>query len=545
MEKKTNIKFHIIAIISIIIFCFAISPRTLQNDTFYTIKIGEHILENKSIDMKDPFSWHEDLPYTYPHWAYDVFIYLIYNLGGMEGIYVSTVFFSCVLGLLMYYTQCKLSKNKLTSFLLTIGAMCLLRSFVAARAQLMTFILFILTIYFIEKFLQTKKKKYAIGLIIIPIIIANIHLAVWPFFFVLFLPYIAEYLLAFLTDFSMWIKLNIILKNKRIDRLSKKPQKQEQLKKKVEKLKIKYEEMKEKQDNYRKHPYRLIIEKNDNIKYLILIMIICAFTGLLTPLGNTPYTYLYNTMQGNTTEHINEHLPLVLIESKYMLCIIAMFLGILIFTDTKITLRDLFMLGGLTILTLMSKRQFSMFVLICSYILNRLICQLFNKYDPKGTEIMIKYITKVSGIVITLALIVSCSWILLKDKIHDDIVNPNSYPVEAVKYIKENLDVENMRLYNEYNYGSYLLFNDIPVFIDSRADLYAPEFNGGRDIFSDFIDISSIGTYYENKFKEYKITHVMMYKDAKLNMFISRNKDYKELYKDKKFVLYERLVKDE
>ena len=63
-EKKTidknSIRFTIMAVILIAIFCFAISPVTLQNDTFYTIKIGEHILQN-GIDMKDPFSWHENL----------------------------------------------------------------------------------------------------------------------------------------------------------------------------------------------------------------------------------------------------------------------------------------------------------------------------------------------------------------------------------------------------------------------------------------------------------------------------------------------------
>ena len=53
LDKKTKIKFNIIAIISIIIFAFAISPKTLQNDTFYTIEIGEYILEN-GITMRRP-----------------------------------------------------------------------------------------------------------------------------------------------------------------------------------------------------------------------------------------------------------------------------------------------------------------------------------------------------------------------------------------------------------------------------------------------------------------------------------------------------------
>ena len=78
MDKNTKMKFNILAIICIIIFSFAVAPKTLQNDTYYTIAIGEHIMEN-GIDGQDPFSWH-DLKYTYPHWLYDVGIYLIYSM---------------------------------------------------------------------------------------------------------------------------------------------------------------------------------------------------------------------------------------------------------------------------------------------------------------------------------------------------------------------------------------------------------------------------------------------------------------------------------
>lgn len=79
-ENNTKIKFTIMAILLITVFCIAIVPKSFQNDTFYTIKIGEYILEN-GITMKDPFSWH-DLDYTYPHWAYDVGTYLVYNSWG-------------------------------------------------------------------------------------------------------------------------------------------------------------------------------------------------------------------------------------------------------------------------------------------------------------------------------------------------------------------------------------------------------------------------------------------------------------------------------
>jgi len=160
MDKKTKIKFNVLAIICIIIFSAVLSPKTLQNDTFYTISIGEHILEN-GVDMQDPFAW-TDLKYTYPHWLYDVGIYLIYNLGGMTGIYISTIILSCILGVLLYITNIKVNKNNFISFLFTIGVMYLMKDFIAARAQLVTFILFVLEILFVECFLEKKKIIYAV-----------------------------------------------------------------------------------------------------------------------------------------------------------------------------------------------------------------------------------------------------------------------------------------------------------------------------------------------------------------------------------------------
>lgn len=546
MENKTKINFNIVAIVCIIVFCGVIAPITLQNDTFYTIRIGEHILEN-GIDMHDPFSIH-DIPYTYPHWLYDVGIYLIYKVGGMLGIYISTIVLSCILGLTIYYANKKITKNYLVSFLLTLGVMYVLRGFIAARAQLLTYILFTLQILFIEQFIETKKKRYAFELIIIPIIIANVHLAVWPFYFIPFLPYIAEYLIAVLLDTHIVHKLDMKLRNNKIKNLSKKQEQEE----KIAKLELinkrkqeKFEKELEKQKQRRENPYKLKIVKKDNVKWLIVIAIICLLTGLLTPLGDTPYTYLVKTMQGNTTQSINEHLPMVLIESNYTIAIIAIILSVTVFTDTKIRLKDFFMLGGLIVLALMSRRQLSMLALLGVYSINRLLTDLFYKYDREGLTKFTQIIASGFGKIITILLIVLLSIAIYKSQAGDKLIDANAYPVEASKYIKENLNLEEIRLYNEYNYGSYLLFEGIPVFIDSRADLYTPEFNGDidKDVFTDFIKTSALNIHYETIFNKYGITHLIIPNNAKINLFISRDDNYKQLYKDSQFVIYERLNK--
>ena len=557
MDKKTKIKFNILAIFAIIIFCFAITPKTLQNDTYYTIKIGEHIMQN-GIDMKDPFSWHENLPYTYPHWAYDVAIYQIFNLGenigigGFTAIYISTVILAMILGVLIYFVTNKICKNQLISFFITLGVMYMLKSFIAARAQLVTYILFVLQILFIEQFLATKKKRYAIGLIIIPVVIANVHLAVWPFYFVLFLPYVVEYIIAVIADSDFIYKFSIKFNKRKAKKLSLKNGKEEKVKavtEKIDKLQEKLENAQRTRDKRRANQYRLILKKEDAGKWLIVIMIICTFTGLLTPLGDTPYTYLIKTMQGNTMDSISEHLPLTLINAKDILVVFILFLAVLIFTDTKMKTRDFFMLAGLTLLSFMSRRQVSMFVLICGFIFAKMLVELVNKYDIEGSDKLIKGMTTFLGKTLTILLVVLVSFCLYRPKINAPIVSKSSYPIEASNYILNNLDVKEIKLFNEYNYGSYLLYRGIPVFIDSRADLYAPEFNGtkgedgkyhGRDIFSDYVNITSISTYYDDKFNEYGITHVLIKKGSKLNMLIKRNDNYKELYSDNNFVLYER-----
>lgn len=503
MKKQTI--FKIMAIILIAIFCISITPKTLQNDTFYTIKIGEHIIKNGEIDMKDPFSWHEELEYTYPHWLYDVIIYLIYSIGEMTGIYISTCIFAVILGLTIYEINSKLSKNKVVSFLITIGAIYMLRDYIAARAQLVTFTLFILQMFFMEKLIDTKQKRYGIGLIAISILIANLHVAVWPFMFILYMPYIAEYIIS-------------IIEEKSAKKYGKEV----------------------------KQGDKIIIIKKDGTKYLVIVMLICVLTGLLTPLGpTTPYTYLIKTMQGNTTQNISEHLPMTLINCTDVLCVIIILLAILTFTDSKIRLADLFMIGGLTLLMLYSKRQSTMFVIMGSVILNRILYNWMEKWVPNIDEKLIRTCTTKFGAFLISLSVISLSIYFVKPKIDAVYIDKSTYPVQMSDFIlqyfeENNINLDDVRLYNEYNYGSYLLYRGIPVFIDSRCDLYAPEYNG-QDIFMDFIESSNISIWFEDVLEKYDITHIILYKNSKMNMIIKDgNLDgYKLLKEDDYFVFYE------
>lgn len=546
-EKVLNIKFIIMAIICICLFSVAIVPKDLQNDTFYTIKLGELILEN-GIDMQEHFAWHEGLPYTYPHWLYDIIMYLVFMVGGFNGLYISTIVLTAVLGIIMYLTNAKLTKNTVIPFFTTILMLYVGRMFFTARAQLVTFILFVLEIYYIERFLETKKKRFAVGLLLIPVAIANIHAAVFPFYFILYMPYIAEYAISTFIGKDIIAKICLKLDKANLKMLEKKEKLSEKQEKELALIKSRIEKNEailgeDETEKIKKEPYKIIVKDNKNVIHLIGLMIVALAMGMLTPIGDTPYTYLINTMQGTTTQNISEHLPIVLYSSLYVFGFIIIAVCLISFTKVKLKLSDLFLLGGLIFLTIMSRRQQSMLFFVGILVINKIVCQLIEEFDKDGVKEILKYLTSFIAKIIIYTVFVAYM-IYALNKLKDvEIVSNKAYPIEAVEYIQENIDIEKMKLFNEYNFGSYILFKDIPVFIDSRADVYDPAFNGWEDdIFRDFINLTNASNDYEEKFEHYGITHLLIYRNSTLDKVLRLDTDYNELYKDEKFIIYERLT---
>lgn len=552
-KKLTRYKFHVVIAILLIIHCISMAPKGLQNDTFYTIKVGEYIAQNGIGNLTtDPFSWHE-LPYTFPHWLYDLSIFGIYSLGGMTGIYISTIILTCILGLSIYFTSNKISKNAPVSALITFIAMYLLQPYLAARAQLVTFSLMVLTIYLIEKFLENAKKRYAVGLVALSLLIVNLHMAVWPFFFVLFIPYFFEYVVSLnIFTFDLILKAKILWQRYRA---------KDGYEKRIAELKEKIEQNKQKRAEIQKNPYKIRVTRNDNIKKLFWVVVICACMGIFTPTGvTTPYTYLYKTMSGNTMQVINEHLPLDLASNQDFVAFFVMFIVVLTFIDIKIDLKHLCYYLGILYLALNARRQVSMFLVICTPILAKLIGEIFEKYAPKLQEDLIKIITNFYGKVIFATIVIIISIQEFKPKINEQYYTNQDYPIYAAEWIKENLDYKNIKLFNEYNYGSYLIYEGIPVMIDSRCDLYTPQYNtktgnpaDGQDIFMDVQNVATGDAKYNEVFDQYGITHVITYSDSSLNKKLKSDSDYKKIYpttleqkmQDDRFVIYEKIEKDE
>ena len=102
----------------------------------------------------------------------------------------------------------------------------------------------------IEKFLENPKKiRYSLGIIISSILVANLHVAVWPFIFVLSLPYIAEYIISCFSDVIIYRKFNILYKKILLKLNSKNSEKVEKIKNSLDQIYISNEKRKVAREN--------------------------------------------------------------------------------------------------------------------------------------------------------------------------------------------------------------------------------------------------------------------------------------------------------
>ena len=94
---------------------------------------------------------------------------------------------------------------------------------------------------------------------------------------------------------------------------------------------------------------------------------------------------------------------------------------------------------------------------------------------------------------------------------------------------------------NGSNVGVQPMLPDCEINYD-LGYVYDPQFNKWEDdIFRDFINLSGACSDYEKKFEHYGITHLIIYEDSALDKVLRLDSNYKELYKDDNFIIYERL----
>lgn len=485
---KKNKKIYVILALFVIFITAVSVRRVMQNDIFFTIATGREMLLN-GYDNMDHLTWHEGLSFYKLRWAFDIIMTLLYNATGFTGIYIFVVLIAVITMLSLFYILIKQKNNIVLAFIATICSSLIMAGIgtFTARAQIMSYLFLLLEVFFIERLLITNKKRYYIYLSLISILLVNFHASVWPVSIILVMPFLAEAI------------LNKIIKKKK-------------------NIKLEIEDL--------------------NIKPLIITIILLFIGSFLSPIGVYTYIYMFKVMGTISSEFIAELQPTNLLTSLGMCSMLVVYTIIALATKAKIKVRDLLLFFGLFIMAALAVRNQSFFYIIGFIPLTRIVNDFFETYD---NEHLLEKLTCKLNNNLTLTILAICILIFMiptiVQRFNEEYVDKTAYPVDATEYILNNLDYENMRIYDHFNFGSYLEFKGIKTFIDSRCEVYCKEFNN-VDILEDWLNVINCTKHYDEIFEKYNIDYAIVYNTEKINTYLSKDENYIKLYEDDYFSIY-------
>jgi len=249
-------------------------------------------------------------------------------------------------------------------------------------------------------------------------------------------------------------------------------------------------------------------------------------------------------MDGISTKFISELQPIHPLENVSLLTITFLAIGLFGFTKTKFYLKDILFVFGLILFAMMAGRNIFFLYLIGSIYLTNMLAECMHTYMGEET-VKHCFESMEKSLLVVVVVFYFTSIIAIKNfsyQLVKSYVNPLYYPEGATEWILENMDVKSMRIWNHFNWGSYLEFKGIKVFVDSRSGMYTEQENKGCTVLNDWylIDTDQVG--YEEIFEKYQITHILVRKSERLNHHLIEDEHYHAIYEDDTFILYEKRV---
>ncbi len=483
--RNNSVPFLIICIFSIASF-----QTICANDLFFDLKTGENLL-NCGFDFKDHFSWIPDLTYIYLHWFYDIIIYSIYKIASYDGLFVFFLSIFMFFSLLYYFCINKHINNKIVSTVFSIIMIYLCNYAFVTRVQSIIYLLMFLEIVLLEKLYKNGDRKYSLYLLIISLLVVNLQMPIWILFTIIFVPYILEILFYMLQQRKEFL-----------------------------------------------NPFKF--EKPKNAKLFLLTFCAILLSGLCSPLTYYSYIYCFQTLNNPiyTLINIGEMQPTKLIYTKKVLIIhILLYIGIYLH-KLKISFRDFCLILGLFVFSLIVNKNVIFYIFIICYILIKTV-----NYQSIISCIE-KYLKRVNRPIVNSILfvfLILCLLLVLYVKYNSfNNYGIEYYPVGIADYLIDNTDYKNIRLYTDFNNGSYYAFRDIPVFVDSRAEVYIADFNGGSDVLLDYINLSDI-EYSEELLTKYDFDYLSIPKGTKFHYIINNDNDYILIYSYHEFDLFKHI----
>lgn len=144
--------------------------------------------------------------------------------------------------------------------------------------------------------------------------------------------------------------------------------------------------------------------------------------------------------------------------------------------------------------------------------------------------------TAIAPLLAILGMVVAVGGVAAAISSNDDAVAA-TYPVDAVDAILDS-DLADARGYNAYGWGGYLIWRDIDVFIDGRADVYGDEFMRLH------FQAEKLEADWREPLDTFDVEYVLLAPDAEFGLVLDEAADWTEVYTDDVAVIWARCTTD-
>lgn len=468
----------------------------VDSDVLWHIKTGDWILANKSVPKVDVFSWHEGLNWIPHEWLYDIFLSILYSSLGLKGIVsLAAIILVARVAFVAIYNVVIKKENTQGYSIFTACLLILIGYTWAVGRPLELTMVIILTnlVVFIKK---RKKWEYYLTFGISALLMANLHGgAIW----IIFAPIVIMLL----------VDLVYLWKDRKTEK------------------KLEYKEA--------------AIVKLQSVG-------IGLITSLINPRGLEVYNYFIKmifTGASEATNTIAEWQPITFISAFAGLVFLIIFVSFAFnkkmreldkVAITKLLIISFWGVGMLRYCRLTPIFLFT--VLLWGYeFVREFVTYIIDSFNLNKIFNGIKVITTISGVAfMILTMVMGIKWFAYYFAHDEQTLLKDGFPYACIDYIKQH-NIKD-KIYND-DWGSWMLFNDIPTFMDGRCDPFVEEFSPGNNQFVEAANIDSLDDYL-TIFKKYNIEYVFLKYDKDTMILLESTGEWETVVVEKRAMLLKR-----
>lgn len=255
-----------------------------------------------------------------------------------------------------------------------------------------------------------------------------------------------------------------------------------------------------------------------NKKHLIGVFFASIATSLINPHGFNLWLFSFKLASDPAYKNIYEWQAPETIAYKLMIFLVIMLAIVFLAVRNNKVDFCLLIVALLSFFgTMSSVRHFYYFVMVWMTILAQMVGNL---------ELSKKTLSLFGGALFLIFIInfTHTGWLGRDTRV---LAEKAGWPVKAVDWLEEN-NAE--RIFNRYNWGGYLIYRGIPVFIDGRADLYHMA-GMENDPFLDYVDLMNYKLPPEEILQKYDVKYFLFPSGAWQISYLKKC-GWKEVYSD-------------